>query len=89
MYATAPALIYVGLLLFKNIAHIDFSDVTESIPTSITILMIPLTFSIGNGILLGFISYFLIKLICRKREDLNPSIIILAILGVINFVFLI
>ena len=88
-YATAPALIYVGLLIFKNIAGIDFSDVTEAIPASITILMVPLTFSIGNGILLGFISYFLIKLIFRKNEDLNLSIIVLAIIGIVNFAFLV
>ncbi len=88
-YATAPALIYVGLLIFKNIAGIDFSDVTEAIPASITILMVPLTFSIGNGILLGFISYFLIKLIFRKNEDLNLSIIVLAVIGIVNFAFLV
>ena len=88
-YAAAPALIYVGLLFFRNLADIDFSDVTEAVPAGITILMIPFTFSIGDGIMLGFICYFLLKLIYMRTEDLNPPILILAALGVINFVFLV
>lgn len=89
MYAAAPALIYVGLLFFRNLADIDFSDVTEAVPAGITILMIPFTFSIGNGFMMGFICYFLLKLIYMKTEDLNPPVLILAALGVINFVFLV
>ena len=88
-YAAAPALIYVGLLFFRNLADIDFSDVTEAVPAGITILMIPFTFSIGNGIMMGFICYFLLKLIYMRTEDLNPPVLILAALGVINFVFLV
>ena len=89
VYATAPALIYVGLLFFGNLKSIDFSDVTETVPAGITILMIPFTFSIGNGILLGFISYLLLKIIYRRTEDLNPSIVALALVGIANFVFLV
>lgn len=88
-YAAAPALIYVGLLFFRNLADIDFSDVTEAVPAGITILMIPFTFSIGNGIMMGFICYFLLKLIYMRTEDLNPPVLLLAALGVINFVFLV
>lgn len=88
-YAAAPALIYVGLLFFRNLADIDFSDVTEAVPAGITILMIPFTFSIGNGIMMGFICYFLLKLIYMRTEDLNLPVLILAALGVINFVFLV
>ena len=51
--------------------------------------MIPLTFSIGNGILLGVISYLLVKLLCRRQKDLNPSVAILAAIGVVNFAFLV
>ena len=88
-YAAAPALIYVGLLFFRNLADINFSDVTEAVPAGITILMIPFTFSIGNGIMMGFICYFLLKLIYMRTEDLSPPVLILAALGVINFVFLV
>lgn len=88
-YAAAPALIYVGLLFFRNLADINFSDVTEAVPAGITILMIPFTFSIGNGIMMGFICYSLLKLIYMRTEDLNPPVLILATLGVINFIFLV
>ena len=64
----APALIIVGSLMLKNVVHIDWDDVTESIPAFLTLLIMPLTFSITEGIAFGFISYALLKLISGQGE---------------------
>ena len=60
--ATAPALIYVGVLMMKNFKEVDFSDLTTAVPAFLTLLMMPLTYSISNGIAVGMISYMTLKL---------------------------
>ena len=85
--ATAPALIIVGLLMLEPIRNIEFSDYSESLPAFICILMMPLTYSISNGILLGMISYVSINLLCGKFKKLTPTMIILAILFVLKYIF--
>ena len=85
--ATAPALIIVGLLMLEPIRNIEFSDYSESLPAFICILMMPLTYSISNGILLGMISYVAINLLCGKFKKLTPTMIILAILFVLKYIF--
>ena len=60
--ATAPALIYVGVLMMKNFKEVDFSDLTTAVPAFLTLLMMPLTYSISNGIAFGMISYMALKL---------------------------
>ena len=85
--ATAPALIIVGLLMLEPIRNIEFSDYSESLPAFICILMMPLTYSISNGILLGMISYVAINLLCGKFKKLTPTMVILAVLFVLKYIF--
>jgi len=87
-YATAPALLFVAVLMMSSIKKIDWDDLSESAPVAITALMMPLTFSITEGIALGFISYAVIKLLSGKRKELNLSIYIIACLFVAKYVFL-
>ena len=68
-YATAGVLIYVAIIMLGDVERLDWSDSTEILPALIIIIMIPLTFSIANGIALGFISYSVIKLTSNKYKD--------------------
>ena len=86
--ATAPVLIIVGLLMLEPVRHIPFDDFTESIPAFVCLIMMPLSYSISNGILLGMIAYVLLNLICGKLKKLSPTMIILAILFVLKFIFI-
>jgi AGZA family xanthine/uracil permease-like MFS transporter len=70
--ATAPALILVGFLMMGQISKIDFADLENSIPAFITLLVIPLTYSIAHGIGYGFIAYVVIKLISLKWREVHP-----------------
>ena len=76
----APALIIVGSLMLKNVIHIDWDDVTESIPAFLTLLMMPLTFSITEGIAFGFISYALLKLVSGQGRQVHWLIYLFAVL---------
>ena len=73
--------------MLEPIRNIEFSDYSESLPAFICILMMPLTYSISNGILLGMISYVSINLLCGKFKKLTPTMIILAILFVLKYIF--
>ncbi len=86
-YATAPALLFVAVLMIQHITHIHWDDTTESIPSVITALMIPFSFSIADGIGLGFICYVVIKLLAGKWRELNPILVLLALVFVLYFVF--
>lgn len=78
--ATAPALIIVGLFMMSSILKINFDDVTESFPAFLTIIMMPLTYSIGEGLSFGIMSFALIKLFTGRWKEASPVIYILAIL---------
>lgn len=84
-YATAPALLYVACLMIQNIADMEWHDITEYVPGIITMIMIPFSFSIADGVGLGIISYILIKLLCGKAKNLNLMLIIMAIIFFIYF----
>jgi AGZA family xanthine/uracil permease-like MFS transporter len=86
--ATAPALIIVGLLMIEPILKIPFDDFTESIPAFVCITMMPLTYSISDGILLGMISYVLMNLICGTYRKITPTMFILAVLFVLKYIFI-
>ncbi len=86
--ATAPALIIVGLLMIEPIRNIPFDDFSESIPAFVCIIMMPLTYSISNGILLGMITYVLMNIITGKFKKVTPVMIILAILFVLKYIFI-
>lgn len=87
-YATAPALLYVAVLMSRGLSHVDWDDITEAAPAAITALMMPLTFSIANGIAIGFITYTAIKILSGKLSALNISLLLISALFVLKFVFL-
>jgi AGZA family xanthine/uracil permease-like MFS transporter len=83
-YATAPALMFVAVLMMSGLAEIEWDDITVAAPVVVTALAMPFTFSIANGIALGFISWTAIKLLSGKARELNPALVILSILFVIK-----
>jgi AGZA family xanthine/uracil permease-like MFS transporter len=86
--ATAPALVIVGLLMLESIIKIPFNDFSESIPAFVCIIMMPLTYSISNGILLGMIAYVIINLICGNFNKISPVMYILAVLFILKHIFI-
>ena len=84
----APALIIVGSMMFKNVIHVDWEDYTESIPAFLTLIMMPLTFSITEGISFGVISYVLLKLLGGKRNKVHWLIYLFAVLFVARYIWL-
>ena len=86
--ATAPALIIVGLLMMEPVKNIPFSDFSESIPAFVCLIMMPLTYSISNGILLGMITYVLMNLVTGKAKKLSPVMYILAVLFILKYIFI-
>lgn len=87
-YATAGALIYVAMLMMSGLAHIDWKDHTNTIPALITAIMMPLTFSVTDGLALGFITYVVIKLGTGKYQEISLSLYALAIICIAKFIFL-
>lgn len=83
--ATAPALILVGLFMMSPIKEIDLDDFTEAIPAFLTIIMMPLAYSIAEGIVFGMVSYVLLKTLTGKWKDVSPVMYILAVLFVLKF----
>ena len=86
--ATAPVLIIVGLLMLEPVTKMTFTDYSEAIPAFICMLMMPMSYSISNGILLGVISYVVLNLLCGKARKLTPMIYILAILFILKYIFI-
>ncbi len=87
-YATAPALIFVGCLMMAAAREIDYEDATEYVPAAVTILLMPLTYSIADGIAFGFIAYAAMKLLSGRHGELSAAIAGLAALFVLKFAFL-
>ncbi|MBQ4548389.1 MAG: NCS2 family permease [Bacteroidales bacterium] len=86
--ATAPVLILVGMLMMEPVRNIDFDDATEAIPSFITLIMMPLAYSISAGIMLGMISYVIINMCCGKFKKLTPAMYILAVLFILKYIFI-
>ncbi len=86
---TAPALIIVGSMMVRPVVNIQWDDYTEAIPAFITMLGIPLTFSIADGIALGFTSYTLVKLLSGRARDVNLFIIILTLIFLARYIFIV
>lgn len=84
-FAVAPALLYVGILMIKNVIHLNHEDLSEFVPSVITALMVPCTFSIADGLGLGMISYVIIKLFIGKFKDLNLTLIVLTVIFLLYF----
>ena len=89
-FATAPALIMVGFLMFSGITELKFDDdkLTETIPAYLAILAMPLFYSISEGISLGIISFVVLNVICGKAKKVTPLMYILALLFVLKYIFL-
>ena len=87
-YATAGALVYVAILMLGGMERLDWSDNTELLPALIMIIMIPLTFSIANGIAIGFISYVVLKLSAGKSADISLGAWFLFLIFVMKFLLL-
>jgi AGZA family xanthine/uracil permease-like MFS transporter len=83
--ATAPALIIVGLFMISPILKINFDDYTESIPAFFTIIMMPLTFSIAEGIVFGMLSFVFLKLLSGRYKEIKPIMYVIALLFIIKF----
>lgn len=87
-FATAPALIFVGFLMISAVVDIDFNDFTEAIPAYLTLVAMPLMYSISEGIAVGVISYVVINVFCGKAKKITPLMYVLAILFVLKYIFL-
>ena len=83
--ATAPALVLVGVSMFSSVSGINLSNLEESIPSFLVVILMPMTGSISDGILLGIISYVLLCLCTGKLKKLNPTIAILALLFILRY----
>jgi AGZA family xanthine/uracil permease-like MFS transporter len=84
----APALIIVGSLMLKNVQYINWDDYTESIPAFITLLIMPLSLSITEGIAFGFISYSLLKIASGKAKEVSGLIYLFSFLFILRYIFL-
>ncbi|HMY07452.1 MAG TPA: solute carrier family 23 protein, partial [Accumulibacter sp.] len=86
-FATAPALLFVAVLMTSGLAEIDWRDITVAAPVTITALTMPLTFSIANGIAFGFIAWVIIHLLAGRRSEVKPAMLIIAGVFVVKFAF--
>jgi AGZA family xanthine/uracil permease-like MFS transporter len=87
-YATASALLFVAVLMISSIASVQWNDITESAPVVVTAVMMPLSYSIAEGIALGFITYVLVKVLAGRFNEINFSVIIIAVLALLKFIIL-
>lgn len=85
--ATAPALVFVGFLMLKNVCGIDFEDPTEGIPAFITIMTMPFAYSISKGIMWGMIAYVFVKLVAKKYKEIPVVTMILAAIFIGDIIF--
>lgn len=87
-FATAPALIFVGFLMITAVKDIHFDNAIEAIPAYLTLLTMPILYSISDGIAVGFISYVVLHLLAGKAKEIKPLMYILAVLFVLKYIFL-
>ena len=86
--AIAPVLIIVGLMMLEPVKNIDFNDFSEAIPAFVCIIVMPLAYSISDGILIGMICYVVFNLLCGNFKKLTPTMIILSILFILKYMFI-
>lgn len=87
-FATAPALIYVAILMARGLAELNWDDLTETAPALICALAMPLTFSIAHGIAFGFIAYAGIKLLAGRWREIPPAVAVIALVFIAKFAIL-
>ena len=86
--ATAPALIFVGILMLGGVKDIDFNDITNALPAFCTIVFMPFTYSIANGIALGLITYCIAKFFTGQKDQIKPLTLIIALTFVFRYAFI-
>ncbi|MEZ9748467.1 NCS2 family permease [Vibrio sp. 10N.261.51.A1] len=86
-YATSGALFYVAILMMSGLVGIDWRDLTEAAPVVVTCLLMPLTYSIAEGISLGFIAYAAIKLLSGKGRDVSPAVWVMSAIFILKYIF--
>ena len=86
--ATAPVLIIVGLFMLSPIKNIALEDYAESVPAFVTIIMMPMAYSISDGILIGMITYVLLNMLCGNFKRITPTMYILAVLFILKYIFI-
>jgi AGZA family xanthine/uracil permease-like MFS transporter len=87
-FATAPALVIVGVLMLKTVTRIEWDDFTEALPSFIVMISMPFSYSIATGIALGFIFYPLTKLLAGRVGEVKPTVWVLAVIFILRFVYL-
>ena len=86
--AMAPVLVIVGLFMMSPIKNIDLDNYAESIPAFITVIMMPMAYSISDGILLGMISYVVLNVLCGNFKRITPTMYILAVIFILKYIFI-
>lgn len=84
-YATAPALVYVAILMLRELTDVNWEDMTDVVPSVVTVIFIPFTYSIAEGIAFGFISYVVLKLLSGRVRQVHPATVLIAALFVLRF----
>ena len=84
--AIYPVLVMVGVLMFSELSNINFKDISISVATFLIVIMMPLTYSITNGLAFGFVAFLILKLLKRETKDINIGIITLAVVSLIAFI---
>lgn len=85
--ATAPALIIVGLLMLEPVLKINFEDITESLPAFLTLIIMPFTYSIANGLMFGIVCYVILKLISGRIKEISPVMLVLSLVFILYLFF--
>ena len=87
-YATAPAILYVACLMARGLTHIEWDDITDSAPAVVTALAIPLTYSIADGIGIGFLAYVAIKVLSGRWRECPLTLGVVALIFAVKFAWL-
>lgn len=88
VFATSAALIFVAVLMVSTISNVAWDDLTESAPVVITAVMMPLTYSVAEGIALGFLTYAAVKVLSGKAAEVNISVYVIAALALLKYIWL-
>ena len=86
--ATAPALIFVGISMLSNLKDVDFEDMSNALPAFCTVIFMPFTYSIANGIAMGLITFCLVKALLGKFREIKPLTLIVAIVFILRYAFM-
>ena len=87
-YATAPALLFVACLMLRELTELNWNDTTEVVPAAITALIMPLTYSIANGLAFGFITYAVLKLFAGKAREVHPMVWFIGGVFLFKFIYI-